>query len=113
MKKQINPTIKAHLIRGAFYLVLLLAVCAIPFALAQRHSTKRSSSQRNGASAVKLAAALNPDTAHPPAGVQASARGSFVPKVANSLFGHHTGVGKSDSRGHLCRPQLIPRNRRQ
>ena len=35
MKKQINPTIKAHLIRGAFYLLLLLAVCAIPFALAQ------------------------------------------------------------------------------
>ena len=35
MKKQINPTIKAHLIRGAFYLLLLVAVCAIPFALAQ------------------------------------------------------------------------------
>ena len=34
MKKQINPTIKAHLIRGAFYLILLVAVCAIPFALA-------------------------------------------------------------------------------
>ena len=29
MKKQINPTIKAHLIRGAFYLLLLVAVCAI------------------------------------------------------------------------------------
>src|SRR6516162_3291264 len=41
MKKQINPTIKAHLIRGAFYLLLLLAVCAIPFALAQRNATKR------------------------------------------------------------------------
>src|SRR5215471_10066793 len=40
MKKQINPTIKAHLIRGTFYLLLLLAVCAIPFALAQRKSTK-------------------------------------------------------------------------
>ena len=38
MKKQINPTIKAHLIRGAFYLLLLVAVCAIPFALAQRNS---------------------------------------------------------------------------
>ena len=41
MKKQLNPTIKAHLIRGAFYLLLLLAVCAIPFALAQRNATKR------------------------------------------------------------------------
>ncbi|MGC2627402.1 MAG: hypothetical protein WA269_11225, partial [Candidatus Udaeobacter sp.] len=38
MKKQINPTIKAHLIRSAFYLLLLLGVCAIPFALAQSRS---------------------------------------------------------------------------
>jgi hypothetical protein len=35
MKTQTNPTIKAHLLRGAFYLLLLLAVYAIPFALAQ------------------------------------------------------------------------------
>jgi len=42
MKKQINPTIKAHLIRGAFYLLLLVAVCAIPFAMAQRNTMKRS-----------------------------------------------------------------------
>src|SRR5215831_16409675 len=42
MKKQINPTIKAYLIRGAFYLLLLLAVCAIPFALAQRKAIKQS-----------------------------------------------------------------------
>ena len=41
MKKQINPTIKAHLIRGAFYLLLLLAVCAIPFALARRNTADR------------------------------------------------------------------------
>jgi hypothetical protein len=41
MKKQINPTIKAHLIRGAFYLLLLIAVCAIPFALAQRNVGKQ------------------------------------------------------------------------
>jgi sugar lactone lactonase YvrE len=44
MKKQINPTINAHLIRGAFYLLLLLAVCVIPFALAQRNSGKLSNS---------------------------------------------------------------------
>ena len=42
MKKQIKPSIKAHLLRGAFYLLLLVAVCAIPFALAQRNTTKRS-----------------------------------------------------------------------
>src|SRR3954471_1703915 len=49
MKKQINPTIKAHLIRGAFYLLLLVTVCAIPFALAQN---------RNRASAKQVA--VNP-----------------------------------------------------
>ena len=42
MKKQINPTIKAHLIRSAFYLLLLVAVCAIPFALAQRNAAKQA-----------------------------------------------------------------------
>jgi len=42
MKKQINPTIKAHLIRSVFILLSLLAVCAIPFALAQRNSSEQS-----------------------------------------------------------------------
>ena len=45
MKKQINPNIKAHLIRSSFYVVLLLAVCVIPFALAQRNTTKRSAAK--------------------------------------------------------------------
>src|SRR6478672_4172780 len=40
MKKYINLTIKAQLIRGVFYLLLLLAVCVIPFALAARNTTK-------------------------------------------------------------------------
>ena len=52
MKKQINPTIKAHLIRGAVYLLLLVAVCAIPFALAQRNTIQRA----NPASKSKMAA---------------------------------------------------------
>ena len=36
MKKQINPTIKAHFLRSALIVLPLLAVCVIPFALAQR-----------------------------------------------------------------------------
>src|ERR1043166_4770649 len=40
MKKQTNPKIKAHLLRGAFYLLLLVAICAIPFALAERNTIK-------------------------------------------------------------------------
>src|SRR5215471_19384896 len=42
VKANISFTTKTHLIRGAFYLILLLAVCAIPFALAQRGVSKLS-----------------------------------------------------------------------
>src|SRR4029079_9084664 len=60
MKKQINPTIKAHLIRGAFYLLLLLAVCAIPFALAQSRSrgTTTSAPKTDGAAKEHKAPAV-------------------------------------------------------
>ena len=40
MKKQTNPNIKAHLLRAAFCLLLLVAICAIPFALAERNTIK-------------------------------------------------------------------------
>jgi hypothetical protein len=52
MKKQINPNVKAHLInRGAFYLLVLLAGCVIPFALAQQNSPQltEQSTSRNTA----------------------------------------------------------------
>src|SRR6266511_6329659 len=42
MNKQINPTIKAQILLSAFILLSLVAVCAIPFSLAQRNTTKRS-----------------------------------------------------------------------
>src|SRR5437867_6830068 len=52
MKKQTDPNIKAHLLRGAFYLLLLVAVCAIPFALAQSRS--RGTAKRSvAASAIR------------------------------------------------------------
>src|SRR5438034_1159390 len=44
MKKQTEPNIKAHLLRGAFYVLLLLGVCAIPFALAQWSFNGRTTS---------------------------------------------------------------------
>src|SRR5215471_6495297 len=40
MKKHTNPNIKAHLVRSAFYLLLLVGVCATPFALAKRNTIK-------------------------------------------------------------------------
>ena len=55
MKKQINPNIKAHLIRSAFYVLLLLAVCVIPFALAQRNTTRRAATKPKVAANTKLA----------------------------------------------------------
>src|SRR5919106_1105800 len=42
MKKQNNPSIKAHLIRSMLYVLLLVAICVIPFALAQRNDTSGS-----------------------------------------------------------------------
>ena len=94
MKKQINPTIKAHLIRGAFYLLLLLAVCAIPFALAQGNAAAGKMSPSTGT----LAIPRNPDSAHIPAGPPASAyRGVMPKKVANALFGRNTGVPRNVS----------------
>src|SRR6266481_2760379 len=42
MKKQTKHSIKAHLLWSALILLVLLAVCAIPFALAQRQAAKRS-----------------------------------------------------------------------
>src|SRR5947207_4014726 len=101
MKKQINPTIKAHLIRSAFYVTLLLAVCVIPFALAQRNTTKHSAAAPKGrpvmaangkaapgaprvaVSSTGAASALNP--------AQAKARQAAA---ATSLAS--AGVGKQD-----------------
>lgn len=40
MKKSTNLTIRAHLLRGVFYLLLLLAVSVIPFALAHKTTAK-------------------------------------------------------------------------
>src|SRR5260370_1098508 len=40
MKAHVDRTTRAHLVRGALYLFLLIAVCAIPFALAERNTTK-------------------------------------------------------------------------
>ena len=42
MKANISSTIKAQLIRAAFYLLLLLAVCATPYAVGQRTTGEQS-----------------------------------------------------------------------
>ncbi len=45
MKNQLNPNLKAQLLRGAFLLLLLLAVCVIPLALGQRLISKPPSKE--------------------------------------------------------------------
>ena len=40
MRRQQLPVLKAHLNRGVLYLVLLIGICLIPFALAQRTSRR-------------------------------------------------------------------------
>src|SRR5262249_41588675 len=42
MKKQTESSTKAHVLRIAFYLLLLLAICATPFALSQRNGAHQS-----------------------------------------------------------------------
>src|SRR5262245_25629186 len=44
MKKQLTRPVKAHLLRGAYYPLLLMAVCVIPFALGQRNMGNRNTS---------------------------------------------------------------------
>src|SRR5215813_751335 len=82
MKKQINPTIKAHLVRGAFYMLLLVAVCAIPFALAQRNTMKRGVA--NQASKSKMATKL--------------AAGALARGAAGTTKGLHRKAAPRDSR---------------
>ena len=93
MKKQINPTIKAHLIRGAFYLLLLVAVCAIPFALAQRKAKFNQSAANRGA----VNSASKPNMVGKPAPPSAAAR-------ASKLSGVHSKVASQPKAGS----QLLP-----
>src|SRR6266487_3653222 len=63
MKKQNNPSIKAHLLWSALILLVLLAVCAIPFALAQRQTAKRSVANLNAPAKADPAQAIPPPAA--------------------------------------------------
>jgi len=94
MKKQINPTVKAHLIRSAFYVTLLLAVCVIPFALAQRSTSKQrvtksrsaailaASGKQTGAPGSLVGVSGSPQ--HKPAAVQRPLPFDLRPLPANA-----------------------------
>jgi hypothetical protein len=90
MKKQINPTIKAHLIRGAFYLLIL--ACAIPLALAQRNATNRS----------VATATANPNVTFDPAAAPPAAAEKF-PTVSSGS----TGVAPLEIPPYPQAPQVV------
>src|SRR5438093_9646192 len=93
MKKQINPTIKAHLLRSAFYLLLLLAVCAIPFALAQsrgrgtaKQSVAKPSNQPNVPANRDFSRATGPATLPDATGVVGNTQ---IPLPSSGAIGGH------------------------
>ena len=87
MKKQTSSTIKAHLLRGAFYLLLLLAVCAIPFALAQPNSI---------VTGIPKASGLAPSKASHPAAAGTDALRIASPiRVRSKTFTGDTGSGQT------------------
>src|SRR5262249_28583606 len=58
MKKQIDPSIKAHFVRSVLIVFSLVAVCVIPFALAQRTNGPRQVDPRYGSRT--LSGVVNP-----------------------------------------------------
>jgi hypothetical protein len=61
VKANISSTAKARLIRSAFYLLLLLALCSIPFALAQRNATSYAIDAAKMSLAVGVSAGEAPE----------------------------------------------------
>ena len=57
MKKQINPSVKAHLLRSVLILLSLLAVCAMPFALAQPKRAAKPNVTKPATQAIPFATA--------------------------------------------------------
>jgi Kelch motif len=99
MKKQINSTIKAHIVRSAFYMLLLLGVCVIPFALAQsrsRGTIRRSAANASGAQSINpslLSYDIRPRPPVSPAGVCTPAPWQFAANMPIDLY---ASAGASD-----------------
>src|SRR5438045_986710 len=70
-----NNKLSAHILRGAFHVLLLMAVCVIPFALGQRATTKQSAVADPLLSGLAPVAALS--SSDEPAGGTWTATGSL------------------------------------
>src|SRR5881392_3418519 len=104
MKKQTNPNIKAHLIRSSFYVLLLLAVCVIPFALAQRNTTRRAVTKPTKVAASHRATSATSQSRND---VSAAVKGTAVKGKSKAVasthftnaFGRHPGVTSPEGTG--------------
>jgi hypothetical protein len=106
MEKQSARLLKGHLIRSAFYLALLLAVCVIPFALGQRNSNKQSVAANPGIAAktnpAVAAARIDMPSFTGAAGVSAAHKASLEgPKPSSGSIGVHRFAT-------LSTPQVVP-----
>src|SRR5215472_150215 len=75
----ISSTIKTHLIRGAFYLLLLLAVCAVHFALGQRYVTGSSGGEKTPQLCFTIYSQYDNPATEPPLGIGSQ---QFEPAMA-------------------------------
>ena len=65
MKKQIDSNIETHLLGGTFYVLRLVTVCAIPFALAQRNATAQSVAKLDSALPANIIVVTNTNDSGP------------------------------------------------
>src|SRR5438093_1105422 len=93
MKKQ-NSSTKAHLIRSAFYVLLLLAVCVIPFTLAQRNVAKQSAAQPRAVAPSAAGSVLVKPASNSSGKSTSAAASGLAPKPAN-LSGKSTSAAAS------------------
>ena len=83
MKREVPPTVKAHFVRSTCYVILLLAVCAIPFTLAQRNTTERRATAETRAANQPQAGASGDITGMPAVSVNPDA---VLPMTDQSLL---------------------------
>src|SRR6266568_1493760 len=89
MKKQINPTIKAQILRSAFILLSLVAVCAIPFSLAQRKAAKPAAKPNVASNVDRPRATATgprraPQAGPPASGVVSAATAPNLPRISEA-----------------------------
>ena len=94
MKKQIHPSINAHLIRGGFYLLLLLSVCAIRIALAGRNGGNSTAAVGNAPASAGQFHRLPPDLARI---IEAGSRNQHLQVTATTSTVQSSGDGAANA----------------